>query len=44
MFTVNIQKVSLLTVLVQSDQKTSKFFVTHQEESMVGHVSVKGVY
>jgi hypothetical protein len=24
------------------DQKTSKFFVSHQEESMAGHVGVKG--
>jgi hypothetical protein len=26
------------------DQKTSKFFVSHREESMAGYVSVKGVY
>jgi hypothetical protein len=26
------------------DQKTSKFLVFHQEESMAGHVGVKGVY
>jgi hypothetical protein len=26
------------------DQKTSKFFVSHQKESMAGHVGVKGVY
>jgi hypothetical protein len=26
------------------DQKTSKFFVSHQEESMAGHVNVNGVY
>jgi hypothetical protein len=26
------------------DQKTSKFFVSHQEESMAGHVGVNGVY
>jgi hypothetical protein len=26
------------------DQETSKFFVSHQEESMAGHVGVKGVY
>jgi hypothetical protein len=26
------------------DQKTSKFFVSHQEKSMAGHMDVKGVY
>jgi hypothetical protein len=26
------------------DQKTAKFFVFHQEESMAGHVDIKGVY
>jgi hypothetical protein len=26
------------------DQKASKFFVSHVEESMAGHVDVKGVY
>jgi hypothetical protein len=26
------------------DQKTSKFFVSHWEESMAGHMGVKGVY
>jgi hypothetical protein len=26
------------------DQKTSKFFVSHQKESMAGHMGVKGVY
>jgi hypothetical protein len=26
------------------DQKTSKFFVSHQKESMAGHVNVKGGY
>jgi hypothetical protein len=26
------------------DQKTSKFLVSHQEESMAGHVGVRGVY
>jgi hypothetical protein len=26
------------------DQKTSKFFVSHREESTAGHVGVKGVY
>jgi hypothetical protein len=29
---------------VVCDQKTSKFFVTHQKESMAGHVGVKGGY
>jgi hypothetical protein len=27
-----------------SDQKTSKFSVSHWEESMIGHGSVNGVY
>jgi hypothetical protein len=27
-----------------SDQKTSKFFVFHQEKSMAGHMGVNGVY
>jgi hypothetical protein len=27
-----------------SNQKTSKFFVSHWEEPMAGHVGVKGVY
>jgi hypothetical protein len=26
------------------DQKTSKFFVSHVEEFMAGHVDVNGVY
>jgi hypothetical protein len=26
------------------DQKISKFFVSHQEESMAGHVGVNRVY
>jgi hypothetical protein len=26
------------------DQKISKFFVAHEEESMIGHVDVNGVY
>jgi hypothetical protein len=26
------------------DQKTSKFFVSHIEESIAGHVGVSGVY
>jgi hypothetical protein len=26
------------------DQKTSKFFVSHQKESMAGHVDAKGIY
>jgi hypothetical protein len=26
------------------DQETSKFFVSHWDESMAGHVGVKGVY
>jgi hypothetical protein len=26
------------------DQKTSKFFVSHWEESMAGHVGINGVY
>jgi hypothetical protein len=26
------------------DQKTFKFFVSHQEESMGGHMGTKGVY
>jgi hypothetical protein len=26
------------------DQKIPKFFVSHQEESMTGHVGVNGVY
>jgi hypothetical protein len=26
------------------DQKTSKFFVSHLEESMVGHMGINGVY
>jgi hypothetical protein len=26
------------------DQKTSKFFVSYQGESMAGHVGIKGVY
>jgi hypothetical protein len=25
-------------------QKTSKFFIPHQEESMVGYVDINGVY
>jgi hypothetical protein len=36
--------VILLMVLVQSDQKTSKFFTPHQEESMAGHVRIIGVF
>jgi hypothetical protein len=28
----------------ESPQKTSKFFVFHQKESMAGHVGLKGVY
>jgi hypothetical protein len=27
-----------------SDQKISKFFVSHVEESMAGHVGINGVY
>jgi hypothetical protein len=41
---VVLAKVPLLTVSVQSYQKTSKFLVTHQEESMMGLVGVEGVY
>jgi hypothetical protein len=26
------------------DQKTSKFFISHQKESMAGHVGISGVY
>jgi hypothetical protein len=26
------------------DQKTSKFFISHQKEFMAGHMGVKGVY
>jgi hypothetical protein len=26
------------------DQKTSKFFVSHREESMAGHMGINGVY
>jgi hypothetical protein len=26
------------------DQKTSKFFVSHWEKSMAGHVGVNGIY
>jgi hypothetical protein len=26
------------------DQKTSRFFVSHQKESMAGHVGVNGIY
>jgi hypothetical protein len=29
--------------LVQSDQKTSKFFVSHQKESMAGHMGVNEI-
>jgi hypothetical protein len=29
---------------VVSSQKISKFFVSHMEESMAGHISVSGVY
>jgi hypothetical protein len=25
-------------------QKTSKFFVSHREESIAGHVGIKGIY
>jgi hypothetical protein len=34
----------LLLVGGVCDQKTSKFFVSYQEESMAGHMSVNGVY
>jgi hypothetical protein len=31
----------MLKVLVQSDQKTSKFFAYHQKESMAGHMDIR---
>jgi hypothetical protein len=37
-------QVDVLTALVQSGHKTSKLFVSHQEDFMAGHVSVKLVF